>query len=213
MTTGGRRRQGQADDELLTGPYRQSSEHQSADVRASRPPIIPPQTSPVDAGQKDPRSRFDSGTDADRMLTSLYCKHYASLVRLAAVLVPDVAAAEELVQDSFVAMHGAWPDLASTDGAWLYLCHAVIRRCDVVLGAGDVGDRPASRAATGTPGDVVSTLRSLPPRQREVLVLRFHADLSESQIASAMGISKNAVRSLAARAMSTLSAGFTQLGD
>jgi DNA-directed RNA polymerase specialized sigma24 family protein len=44
-------------------------------------------------------------------------------------------------------------------------------------------------------------------------MLRFYADLSESQIASAMGISKNAVRSLAARAMSTLSADLAQPGD
>lgn len=210
MTTGGRRRQGQDDDELLTRPYSQSSEHRSGDVGAIRPQLIPPQTSPTDAGQ-DPHSRLAFGTDADQMLTSLYCKHYASLVRLAAVLVPDVAAAEELVQDSFVAMHGAWPDLASSDGAWLYLCHAVIRRCDAAVRVGDVADRPA--AASEAPGGVVSTLRSLPARQREVLMLRFYADLSESQIASAMGISKNAVRSLAARAMSTLSADLAQPGD
>ncbi len=204
MTTGGRGRRGQDDDELLTRPCSQSSEHRSGDVGAGRPPIIPPQTSPVDVGRKGGPARFDTGTDADRMLTSLYCKHYASLVRLAAVLVPDVAAAEELVQDSFVAVHGAWPGLASTDGAWLYLCHAVIRRCDAAMRAGDVADGLA--AASETPDHVVSTLRSLPPRQREVLMLRFYADLSEPQIAAAMGISKNAVRSLAARAMSTLSA-------
>jgi RNA polymerase sigma factor (sigma-70 family) len=48
--------------------------------------------------------------------------------------------------------------------------------------------------------------RALPARQREVVVLRCYADLSEAQIAAAMGISKGAVRSHATRATDTLRA-------
>jgi RNA polymerase sigma factor (sigma-70 family) len=44
----------------------------------------------------------------------------------------------------------------------------------------------------------------LPARQREALVLRFYGDLSEAQIAAAMGISKGAVKSHTARAMTAL---------
>ncbi|HEY1344126.1 MAG TPA: sigma-70 family RNA polymerase sigma factor, partial [Streptosporangiaceae bacterium] len=51
---------------------------------------------------------------------------------------------------------------------------------------------------------VVSALRSLPPRQREALVLRYYGDLSEAQIASAMGISRGAVKSHTARAIASL---------
>jgi len=51
---------------------------------------------------------------------------------------------------------------------------------------------------------VVTALRTLPPRQREALVLRFYGDLSEAQIAAAMGISKGAVKSHTARAMTAL---------
>jgi DNA-binding CsgD family transcriptional regulator len=51
---------------------------------------------------------------------------------------------------------------------------------------------------------LVSVLRALPARQREVLVLRCYADLSEAQIASTMGISRGAVKSHTARAMSAL---------
>ena len=53
---------------------------------------------------------------------------------------------------------------------------------------------------------LVSALWSLAPRQREVLVLLYYADLPEAQIASAMGISQGAVKSHAARAMSLLPA-------
>jgi RNA polymerase sigma factor (sigma-70 family) len=51
---------------------------------------------------------------------------------------------------------------------------------------------------------VVSALRRLPLRQREALVLRYYLDLSEAQIASAMGISRGAVKSHTARGMSSL---------
>ena len=47
-------------------------------------------------------------------------------------------------------------------------------------------------------------LRALPQRQREVLVLRYYADLSEAQIADAMGISTGAVKSHASRGMAAL---------
>jgi RNA polymerase sigma factor (sigma-70 family) len=51
---------------------------------------------------------------------------------------------------------------------------------------------------------VMRALRSLPQRQREVIVLRYYADLSEAQIADAMGISTGAVKSHASRGMSAL---------
>ena len=52
--------------------------------------------------------------------------------------------------------------------------------------------------------EVISALRGLPDRQRQALVLRYYADLSEAQIAEMMGISKGAVKSHTARGMSSL---------
>jgi RNA polymerase sigma factor (sigma-70 family) len=51
---------------------------------------------------------------------------------------------------------------------------------------------------------VIRALRGLPDRQRQALVLRYYADLSEAQIAEMMGISKGAVKSHTARGMSSL---------
>lgn len=59
----------------------------------------------------------------------------------------------------------------------------------------------------------MSALRTLPPRQREILVLRYYADLSEAQTASLIGISRSAVKSYTARAMSSLQAKLHSAAD
>jgi RNA polymerase sigma factor (sigma-70 family) len=48
---------------------------------------------------------------------------------------------------------------------------------------------------------VVDALSALPPRQREVLVLRYYGGLSEAEIADATGISRGTVKSTASRAL------------
>src|SRR6476646_9435081 len=71
--------------------------------------------------------------DAEQAVTAMYSTHYRSLVRLAALLVRDVATAEEVVQDSFIAMHGAWRRLRDNDKALSYLRQSVVNRARSVL--------------------------------------------------------------------------------
>ena len=52
--------------------------------------------------------------------------------------------------------------------------------------------------------ELLARLATLPARQREALVLRFYADLSEAQTAEAMGISPGAVKSHTARGLAAL---------
>jgi RNA polymerase sigma-70 factor (sigma-E family) len=154
--------------------------------------------------------------DADRAVTALYTAHYRSLVRLAALLVRDVATAEEVVQDSFVAMHGGWRRLRDSEKALSYLRQSVVNRSRSVLRHRVVVDRNAPKPPPDMPSAehgaiallersaVIAALRTLPARQREALVLRFYGDMSEAQIAETMQISKGAVKSHTARAMATL---------
>jgi RNA polymerase sigma-70 factor (sigma-E family) len=156
--------------------------------------------------------------DADRAVTAIYSEHYRALVRLAAFLVRDNATAEEVVQDSFVAMHGAWRRLRDTDKALSYLRQSVVNRSRSVLRHRMVVDKNTPKPPPDMPSAehgaiiqlersaVVAALRGLPERQREALVLRYYGDLSEAQIASVMGISRGAVKSHTARAMAALRA-------
>jgi DNA-directed RNA polymerase specialized sigma24 family protein len=141
--------------------------------------------------------------DAGHAVAALYQMHYPALVRLAALLVPDLATAESIVQDAFAAVHGRWylQSDADADAALAYLRRSVIHRSRSV-------PPPGSAEETSEPGSaVVSALRALSARQREVVVLRYFADLPEAEIASATGMSMAAVRNHAAQAMSSLRAG------
>ena len=138
------------------------------------------------------------------VMTTLYQMHYRSLVRLAALLISDLATAEDIVQDAFAAAHDMWD--AHTDAALCYLRRSVVRRSRSAPRA-QLPDVPLQDSA------VMSALWALPVRQREVLVLLYFADLPEAEIASATGISRAAVRSHAAQAMSSLHAELRPAGD
>ena len=154
--------------------------------------------------------------DPDEAVTALYAAHYRSLVRLAALLVRDTATAEEVVQDSFVAMHRRWRLLRENEKALAYLRRSVVNRSRSVLRHRAVVERNAPKPAPDMPSAehgaivllersaVVAALRTLSPRQREAVVLRYYGDMSEAQVAAVMAISPGAVKTHTARAMAVL---------
>lgn len=132
-------------------------------------------------------------------VSALYEEHYASLVRLAALLVHDTAAAEVIVQDSFVAVAAAWRRRGRLDSALDFLRQSVVERSR----SGRYRSAAANRSANGS-APLLAALGALPARQREVLVMRYYANLSEEQAADAIGISRAAVRRHATRAGAAL---------
>jgi DNA-directed RNA polymerase specialized sigma24 family protein len=132
-------------------------------------------------------------------VSALYEEHYASLVRLAALLVHDTATAEVIVQDSFVAIAAAWRRRGHLDGALDFLRQSVVERSR----SGRYRSSAANGSANGS-APLLAALGALPARQREVLVMRYYANLSEEQAADAIGISRAAVRRHATRANAAL---------
>ncbi|MEU6084651.1 SigE family RNA polymerase sigma factor [Streptomyces sp. NPDC047108] len=152
----------------------------------------------------------------DDALGHLYRTHRLSLVRLAVLLVGDHATAEDVVQDAFAAVCRRWRALDGSTSKVPYLRRAVVNRARSVLRRRRVADafRPEqqhhARSAEDTAlladehRDMLAALRLLAPRQREILVLRYWAGLSEAEISETMGISKGAVKSMAHRSLAAL---------
>lgn len=197
-----------AEDDLLSGLYQQITDQKAGSLGAGYD---------LGAGLARYRNWLHEQTlapAADRAVEVLYAEHYRSLVRLAALLAPDPAAAEDLVQDAFVAVHDAWGQLQDTGRALAYL-----RRC-VVAGSRSRQDRPVlARIAPGpVPGRpaagqtalarhspaLMAALRTLPAPQREALVLHYYAGLPEPEVAAAMGISRRSAGKHLTRARSAL---------
>jgi RNA polymerase sigma-70 factor (sigma-E family) len=154
--------------------------------------------------------------DAEAATAALYTAYYRPLVRLAGALVRDRESAEDLVQDSFIAMHANWRTLRDRGYAAWYLRQCVVNRSRSELRHRRVAERHPPQSLPDMPSAeemaferiersaVIAALHGLAPRQREALVLRYYADLSGTQIAAAMGISLGAVKRHTNRAISAL---------
>lgn len=158
---------------------------------------------------------IDAGQDRDSALADLYASHYAGLVRLAVLLLRDQGLAEDVVQDSFVAVHGKWRRIDRAN-APAYLRQTVVNKCRSALRHRTVvlKHRPEPLPDEAAADEallrrerrdaVLDALAHLPTRQREVVVLRHYLDLTEREIATTLNISQGAVKSHASRASASL---------
>lgn len=163
-----------------------------------------------------------AAVSADDLVASLHQEHYRDLVRLAGLLLHDRGSSEEVVQDAFVQLHlrwrrvrdperaVAWLRSAVLNGARSRLRHLEVRRRHQPLPSGDQESAEDIALAVGTREHLLLALRSLPARQREAVVLRYYLDLSEAQMARAMGISAGSVKTHLHRGLAALQ---TQLGE
>jgi RNA polymerase sigma-70 factor (sigma-E family) len=154
--------------------------------------------------------------DRDEALIALYRSEYASLVRLACLLLDDRGSGEEVAQESFVRLHGAWPRLHDPSAAPAYLRSTVLNLARSRMRRKQV----ARRHDTPAPGSVASAeevamlspehsrilaaMRALPRRQRECLALRYYLDLTEAEIAATLRIARGSVKSHTHRGIAAL---------
>jgi RNA polymerase sigma-70 factor (sigma-E family) len=139
-----------------------------------------------------------------------------ALLRTARLLTSgDQHAAEDLLQTALERAYVAWPRIRRKGAQEGYvrsiMTRAAIdrtrqrgRRGEVVTG--EVPDRGVHPVGPEDRDQVFTLLAALSPRQRAVMVLRYYDDLSEAQIADALGCSAGAVKSHASRAMAIMRA-------
>ena len=147
-------------------------------------------------------------------------RHGLELLRFAYLLCGDRHRAEDLLQDVLLALHRKFPDGLALDNPVGYarraLANANVTRArrasstEVVLEV--LPDSASSEPDPAERDALWQALRRLPVRQRTVLVLRFYADATDTDIAAALGCRRGTVRSLASRALTALRAD-TTLGD
>ena len=158
----------------------------------------------------DPSAAPGEETERPRVsFVEVYSANYRRLVEVARFTTGSLVLAEELVQDAFVDLYRRFDDVAQPEA---YLRRAVMSRCTSWVRRVVVERRHGERsdpipAAGRDPVDreVVDAVASLPTaRLRAVIVLRYFADWSEHDIATALGCRPGTVKSLLSRARSML---------
>jgi RNA polymerase sigma-70 factor (sigma-E family) len=130
----------------------------------------------------------------------------ASLFRTAYLIVGgDHQLAQDLLQESLIKTYLAWPRLRDLSKAEAYTRRTIVTTAISWRRRRSFHERPTdpfpetsvpdSGDAVTTHASMVAQLRTLPPRQRAAIVLRYYQDLSEAQTAEAMGCSVGAVKS------------------
>ncbi|MGZ8734012.1 MAG: RNA polymerase sigma factor [Acidimicrobiia bacterium] len=160
--------------------------------------------------------------DAQRLVVDLFEREGQSLVRLARIFVDDRNAAEDIVQEAFIRLARAAHRIKDESKAAPYLRSIVLNLARDNNRRGLVSLRhhlPTDDRRASTEDEielredqqqVIDALRDLPHRQRNALVLRYYEELGIDDIALAMGISRNSVKTHLRRGLAALE---ERLGD
>ena len=158
------------------------------------------------------------GIDRDALVAELFDQEGAALVRLARLFTDDRNAAEDLVQEAFIRLHKSTHRIRSPIKAAPYLRSIVINLARDHNRRGLMSLRHQEAPPAGTDPDapedrllldeeqmlLLDEVRALSPRQRDSIFLRFYLELSEREIADALGISPNSVKTHCRRGLASL---------
>ena len=143
-----------------------------------------------------------------------------ALLRTAYLLTGDRHDAEDLLQDSLSRLARAWHRVQTRESTDAYLRRIMVnqrttawrRRRIASVPMPDLETAAAAAAFAVADGsgrhadhdEMWTSLATLPPRMRAVLVLRFYEDLTETEVAAALGCSVGTVKSQSSRALAKL---------
>lgn len=158
--------------------------------------------------------------DAD--FTAYLVARQPALLRTAYLLTGNRANAEDLLQTSLAKLYLSWDKVRSRDSVDAYLRRIMVnennaswrrpwKRREILVDQVAEHGPPGGQGVLDTYDDgeaarVWSFVQTLPHRQRAVIVLRYYEQLSEAEIADALGCSVGTVKSQASRALASLRA-------
>jgi RNA polymerase sigma-70 factor (sigma-E family) len=153
----------------------------------------------------------------DEAFREFFAAQYGPLRRLGFLLTGSWDAGEELAQEALVRTWGAWRRARRHPVAYarrVLVNHhrSLLRRLVVeTRHRARLGRQDTFLPDLGEDGMILwAAVRRLPPRQRAVLVLRYHEDLTEAEVARLLGMPVGTVKSLHHRALARLR---RELGD
>jgi RNA polymerase sigma factor (sigma-70 family) len=157
----------------------------------------------------------DPTNSADARFEQFYVASWRQAVRWATALTGSRSAGEDLAQDAFSRVGERFRSLTNPTG---YLRAVIVNGAHDLHRARQRRARRESRDAPGEPAvdpppfdtQLLRALARLPYEQRAVLVLRYWADWTESDIADALGCRPATVRSYAKRGLDTLRGSITE---
>jgi RNA polymerase sigma factor (sigma-70 family) len=171
-------------------------------------------------GERRVGSWRDAGSEPARaeLVEVLFRRHYAALLRLGVVMLGSREAAEDAVQDAFVALHRHGRSLRDPEAAEAYLRSAVLNRCRswVRRQVTQRAPRPLmlvhehqqspedTTVGRDEVGSLVAVMRTLARRQREVLACRYVLELSVAETAQLLQISEGSVKAHTHRGLQAL---------
>ena len=140
-----------------------------------------------------------------------------TLARTAFLLTGDRGDAEDLVQSTLVRVHRHWTRIERTDAPYVYARRVMVnlntsiwRRTRIAhhltAAPPERSGGPDDAATVDLRDELLRACRTLPPRMRAVLVLRYFEDLPEAEVAAALGISTGTVKSQTSKALDRLRA-------
>ncbi|TWV50233.1 SigE family RNA polymerase sigma factor [Streptomyces misionensis] len=186
-----------------------------APMPAARPARIPGQRDGAEDTTAGTAAEAVAGTTVDH-LTETYRAHYRSLLGLAALLLDDTASCEDVVQEAFIRVHSARKRVRDPQKTLAYLRQTVVNLSRSTLRRRILGlkllSKPMPDMASAEEGaydqlerrDLIKAMKGLQRRQREVLVLRYFADMTEAQVAETLGISLGSVKAYGSRGIAAL---------
>ncbi|MPQ96421.1 SigE family RNA polymerase sigma factor [Modestobacter sp. I12A-02628] len=150
-------------------------------------------------------------SDEDEAFRDFVAGQRRALLRTAYLLAGDHGHAEDLVQVALLKTHRHWARVISRGDPTAYVRRVLVtthtswrrRRASTEQVLETMPDQ-AGPAVPERDDELLHALRTLPPRMRAVVVLRFYEDLSEAQTAELMGCSVGTVKTQSSRAMARL---------
>jgi len=168
------------------------------------------------------RPRVDAPA-TDDSFTEFFSASCQRVVGLVALVTGEVAGAEDATQEAFARAYASWGRVRRAGNPDAYVRRIVINEHRSRFRKHRVAEELRADLATEPMGGqqqgpeeqqaLLDALRSLGPRQRAVVVLRYWLDLSEAETAAALNCSVGTVKSQASRALATLRRNATAPGD